>query len=64
MGKWEGQIIFFGVNIYPYHPNGAHIYKKGSHATSMYGWTANKPVCALKNPRHVDIYKSSINVKM
>jgi hypothetical protein len=20
-GKWEGQIIFLGVNIYPYHPN-------------------------------------------
>jgi hypothetical protein len=22
-GKWEGQIIFLGVNIYPYHPNSA-----------------------------------------
>jgi hypothetical protein len=24
-GKWEGQIIFLGVNIYPYHPNSAII---------------------------------------
>jgi hypothetical protein len=24
-GKWEGQIIFLGVNIYPYHPNSALI---------------------------------------
>jgi hypothetical protein len=23
-GKWEGQIIFLEVNIYPYHPNSAH----------------------------------------
>jgi hypothetical protein len=24
-GKLEEQIIFLGVNIYPYHPNSAHI---------------------------------------
>jgi hypothetical protein len=24
-GKWEGQIIFLGVNIYPYHPNSAMV---------------------------------------
>jgi hypothetical protein len=24
-GKWEGQIICLRVNIYPYHPNSAHI---------------------------------------
>jgi hypothetical protein len=27
-GKWEGQIIFLGVNIYPYHPNSALITTK------------------------------------
>jgi hypothetical protein len=24
-GNWEGQIIFLGVNIYPYHPNSARV---------------------------------------
>jgi hypothetical protein len=27
-GKWEGQIIFLGVNIYPYHPNSALVLRR------------------------------------